>query len=339
MLNSASSDFLSEKVVFEDNIPGGVSSINQVNAGSEIILALHRGVAVLNSSFEVQSRIQFNGHFHTVNPIPTNDPHSYRFIAYKLFKKVVLLNSKGEEIWGITGDTERKRYIEGVQCGDINGDGKPEFAIYYRYGEGITLVDEEGKILWKHPVYALGHLEIKDVRESGKEEIVYSNSNNANLATVFTTLDADGTVVDQLDISTASYEFAIIKWPDIEGCSHILLTEENRIRIVDMKGSAIVQLDAPGCRSFGKVKAITVKFQKEKPAYLAVRKILHPDLDVLYIYDANDKLVFQKSEVIKGSMQPSLATVIVDKSSVERLLVGAKQDYYGTRVLEYSLAQ
>ena len=342
-LGSPSSDYLSERVVFDDGALGGVSSINRVNcrpnAGTETLVALHRGVVFLNDSYEEQTRIVFSGqYFQTVNPVHPDDARSCRFIVCKLFENAALLDSGGKEIWRVAGDTDAGQHIDGVECGDIDGDGKPEFAVYHRYQEGIALVDGSGKTMWKHPVGALGHLEMKDVRGNGKQEIIYCNSNNASGTTVFTILAADGAVVHRVEISTASYEFAVIRWPGKEGRPNLLLTEENRIRIVDMKGSAVVQLDAPGCRTFGKVKAVTVQFQKDEPACLAVRKSLHPDLAVLFVYDANCKLVFQKAEVRKGGMQPALAVVRVDETGVERLLVGAARGY-GARVLEYSLAQ
>jgi len=179
---------------------------------------------------------------------------------------------------------------------------------------------------------------MEDVRRNGKQEIIFSNSNNANGSTVFTILDANGTIVKKVDVSTRSSEFDIIPWPDGDDSPHILLTEENRIRIVDMQGDTVVQLDAPGCRSFGKVEAVPVILEKDKPASLAVRKILHPDLAVLYVYDANGTLVFQHTEVTEGSLQPALAAVPADETGVERLLVGHSVDV-GARVVEYSIAR
>ena len=105
-----------------------------------------------------------------------------------------------------------------------------------------------------------------------------------------------------------------------------------------MKGSTVVHLDAPGCRTFGKVKAITVKLHKDEPACLAVRKILHPDLAVLFVYDTEGNLVFQTAQVRKIPLQPALAAMPANETGVERLLVGAARGY-GTIVLEYSLSQ
>ena len=295
----------------------------------------------LNDNYEEQSRIVFSGRnfYSTVHPVHTDDAHACRFIAYRHFEHASLLNSDGEEIWKKTADdADGGPYIEGVQSGDIDGDGKPEFAVYYSYTKGIALVDENGNPVWTHPVYSLGHLEMTDVRGNGKDEIIYSNSNNANLLTVFKTLDADGTVVARLEISTASSEFAVIRWPDRERRPNILLTEENRIRIVDMNGNTVVHLDAPGCRTFGKVKAVTVKFHKDEPAYLAVRKILHPDLAVLFVYDTEGNLVFQTAQVRQIPLQPALAAMPANETGGERLLLGAARGY-GTIVIEYSLAQ
>jgi len=57
------------------------------------------------------------------------------------------------------------------------------------------------------------------------------------------------------------------------------------------------------------MNAVTVKFKKGEPEYLAVKKSLHPDLSVLYVYDANGKLVYQKTQVIEGLLSPTLAAV------------------------------
>jgi hypothetical protein len=255
LLGSTPSDYLTQRVVFGDISLGGVSSIirgsYRPNTGPETVLAFHRGVVFLNDSYEVQNRIEFSDcYFQTVYPVHTADDYTSQFITYKLFEYVALLDYNGKEMWRTAGAADEGRHVDGVQSGDIDRDGKHEFAVYHRYRDGIMLIDESGKTLWKHPVYALGHLEMKDVRGNGKKEIFYSNSNNANLLTVFRTLDAEGAIVDELEISTASSEFVVIGWPVIKVRPNILLTEENEIRIVDMKGSTVVQLDAPGCRTF-----------------------------------------------------------------------------------------
>lgn len=344
VLNSASSNFLAEKVVFEGDEREAVKNISRMNcrsgAGMEFIVALSDGVVFLNESYQEQSRLNFAGRrFTTIEPLGMdNNANSCRFVAYSYVKGVYLFDIEGKEIWKLIHIDSSTGHIDGVTFGDVDGDGKTEFAVYYRYREGIHLVDGEGKTRWKHPVYALGHLEITDINEDGKAEVIYDNSNNANGITEFKILDEAGTIVNKLKIATTSYEFAITKWPNRESKPNILLTEDAKIRIVDLKGDTVICLDAPGCRPFGHVKAVTIKFKKDEPEYLAVKKSLHPDLSVLYVYGNDGKLVYQKTEVIKGGRKPTLVAVPMNETGDERLLVGSALDDKGL-VLEYSLAR
>ena len=114
------------------------------------------------------------------------------------------------------------------------------------------------------------------------------------------------------------------------------LAEDAKIRIVDLKGNTVIELDAPGCRPFGEVKALTVKFKEDELEYLAVRKSLHPDLSVLYVYDYDGKLVYQKTEVIKRGRNLALSVVPMNEMGNEGLLVGSGRNHKPL-ILEYSL--
>lgn len=345
MLNSATSDFLTEKVIFEEHYaPAGISSITRMScrpgAGTEMLLALPKGVVFLNENYQEQNRLNLSDRksFNSIEPLVQVGTQSCQFLAHKFQEDVYLLNSEGKEIWkssqvGNTGG------IEGVRSGDIDGDGRQEFALFYKYREGIHLVDGDGKTRWKHPVYSLGHLEMTDVRRNGKTEIIYSNSNNAGGVTDIIILDAHGSEVSQQKFTTASSEFAVIRWPNREATPNILLTEDGKIRLVDLQGTTVIQLDAPGCKTYGAVKAITVKFKNEKPPYLVVRKSLHPDIFVLYVYDAEGKLVYQKTEITNGGRIPTLVTVPTYVPGVEKLLVGGTTRDFKAQVYEYSLTR
>jgi hypothetical protein len=342
MLNSATSDFLTEKVIFEIDAIGPVTSINRMicKSGSsmEIIVAMYGGIVFLNESYQEQSRLNLAGRrFNMIEPLYDN-ANSCWFLAYRYGEGVYLFDLEGKEIWKFI-KSDKTVSIDGSRFGDVDGDGKMEFAIYYRYRQGIALVDSDGKTRWEHPVDALGHLEITDILGDGKARVVYTNSNNANGRTDFIVLDSEGTVVNQQNIATKSCEFAVIRWPNSAANPNILLTEDGKIRIVDIKGETVVYLDAPGCRPYGNMKAVTVKFKKEEPEYLAVRKILFPDLAVLYVYDANGKLVYQKTEVFEGLLNPALAAMPVNKTGTEKLLMGASAGTFRVQVLEYSLTR
>ena len=185
----------------------------------------------------------------------------------------------------------------------------------------------------------MGHLEIADTGEDGKNEIIFSNGNNADKVTEFKFLNSNGEVDKQFKIATQSSQFAIINWPDINKKSNILLTENNNIRLVDLNGETVIQLNAPGCRTFGDVKAVAVKFKKNEPAFLAVRKILMPDIAVLYIYDIKGNLVYNKTETFTGNMNATLVAVPTDEEGGEKLLVGSEGKNYGSQLIEYSISQ
>lgn len=341
-LNQASSDFLTGKVVFEDYAPAGVTSISRMkcrpSGREELVLALPQSVVFLDDSYQVQHKLNLVDRkaFKKIEPLIIDGAPSCEYLGYMYPEGVHFYGPEGKEIWNFIPQNSNTGGVDGVRYGDIDGDGRPEFAVYFRYREGIVLLDSTGKTKWKYPVYALGHLDIADIRGDGKAEIIFDNSNNANGVTEFTVLDSKGAVARQLKIKTASSEFGLIKWPGIDSKTNMLLTEEGKISIVDFNGATLMQLDAPGCRTFGELRALTVKLNKDEPAYLAVRKSLHPDLSVLYVYAADGKLVYQKTEVNNGLLAPALAA-IPSIDGAERLLVGESAPNFKARVIEYSL--
>lgn len=343
MLDSSTSDFLTEKVILEDNNYGGISSIRLMNcrpdAGAEFLLSLPSEVVFINHDYQEQHRLKFDEtRFITIDPLYAGDAGTCMFMAKKLYEGAYFFNSEGKEIWNLTRQDGSKPGIDGVKYGDVDGDKSPEFAIYHRYTEGIHLVDQNGKTMWKYPVTAIGHLEMVDVNGDGNAEIIFSKSNNTGGITEFVILDATGAPAYQLLIPTPSYEFSTVDWPTKDGKTNFVLTEENQIKIADFKGGTVIQLAAPGCRAFGKVEAVTVKLSKDKSDYLAVKKSLHPDLSVLYVYDPDGKLVFQKTDVIKGILMPALTPGPANDAGIEKLIVGASREFKA-QVLEYSLTR
>jgi len=344
-LNSATSDFLTGKVIFEDYAAGGVSSITRrtcrPGAGVELLLALPRSIVFLNENHQVQYTLNVSDRkgFKKIEPLDLDSSHSCGFLGYMYSDGAYLFGNDGKEIWKILSEGHGTGVIDGALFGDMDGDGKPEFAVLHRYREGITLADSDGTTRWNYPVYALGHVEIGDLQENGKSEIVLSNSNSAQGATGFTVLDSTGGVARQIKIALTSDEFAIVKWPKKEAKPNILLTEDGKIRLMNLNGDTLMQLDAPGCRTFGEMNAATVKFNKDEPEYLAVKKSLHPDISVLYVYAVDGKLVYQKTQVVEGNLAPALAAIPANDAGAERLLVGESASNFKAQVVEYSLTR
>jgi hypothetical protein len=343
VLNQASSDFLTHSVVYKSDLSTAIAGTYRMdlleNPGDEIILTLPNDILFLDERYQKIGRLNLGKmRFNIIEPLCLDERGSYGFLAYRYGKGVWLLDSEANELWSQTeigGQTSL--HPDGAQSGDIDGDGIPEFAVYYRYRDGIHLFDVDGNIKWKHSVSALGHLEVVDLNGDDHDETIYTNSNNANGKTTFTILDATGTIADQMEMATESYEFDVINWPVEDSDVHVLLTEENTIRIVDLDGQTLMSLDAPGCRPFGGVTAVAVKFEKDEPRYLVAKKNLHPDISVLYVYDCKGKLVYQKTEAMRGVGTHGLVVVPVVEIGDEKLLMGSIRNYHPF-VLEYFLA-
>ena len=340
-LNSISSDFLTSKVVFsEDGVFCGISGISKMTcrpgAGAELLVALPRAVVFLDDNYQEKHRVSFGDRvFHTIEPADIDGKHSCAFLAYSFMEGAYLFDFQGKELWNYTQHDSATGYVEAARCGDIDGDGKQEVAVLDGYSREIRLLDSDGRTRWKHPAISIRHMEMADVRGNGKAEVVYGNFDCTIMGVDLTVLNATGAVASETKIVTPTEEFALVRWPRRKTAPNVLLTEDNKIRIVDLDGKAVIQLDAPGCRPFGDMRAVTVKLKKDEPEFLAVKKNLHPDLSVLYVYNAEGKLVYQKTDVTGGALAVTLAAVPAKEAGLEKLLVGAAQEP-NVQVLELS---
>lgn len=324
---------LARRVVLEDSAMRGICGIHPAPAGGEdgVLVLFHRGVVRLDRDWTETSRVEFaDTSYKTVEPVRTAGTFDGRFLAYRFFDHAALLGPEGGEIWRAGEKTGQDSPLAGAATGDIDGDGRPEFALYHTYQKGISLHDDSGRLRWTHDANSIDHVVMADVRGNGRQEILMRAGRD------FLILDANGTIAAQLPMETDSSGFALVHWPEGGNRPHLLLTEENQLRVVDLDGHEIRRLEAPGCRGFGDIAAVPVRFRAGEPPALAVRKNVHPDLAVLYVYTADNRLIHQSVEIRQGGGTPALAAVPAGDSGVERLLVGSGENNQ-VRLLEYSL--
>jgi len=249
---------------------------------------------------------------------------------------VSLLSHDGKLLWKYDSDKAKHNYVDGVATGDMDGDGKPEFAVYYTYGLGIHLLDVSRQKKWEYPVLSLGTLRMADVDGDGRAEIIFDNGNNANGLTDFTILGSTGGVKGQFQLHTASSFFTLVPWPDRNGASHILITEADKVGVYTLAGEQVTQLAAPGCSAFGDFQALNIKFNKDEGDYLAIKKSVTPDLSVLYVYSPQKELVYQKTEIIRGTLPPALYARPTGQDGTEKLLVGSETKDFEAMLYEYT---
>ncbi len=347
MLNKASSDIFTERIVFEDVELGDVSSITRMNCRpgkeEEILLGTSEGVVFFNTDYQEQHRVNVptaDGFFNSMKPLEIDENRTCGFLGYLHSDSAHLFDLSGQEIWRLESPIGSIG-IAGVRFGDIDGEGDSEFATYYVFeAGGIQLFDKNGKQRWIHPLYnppvnheTVGEVEFANILADGKTGIIYNLFGNGGK---FTFLDVAGNVVKQINVPVKSFHFTMVNWPNIKESPNILVAEEKKIKVINFQDSTILELDAPGSESFGDINAISVKFDKDAPEYLAVRKNLSSDLAVLYIYDGAGNLVYQKTDEVKMNPRPALAAIPTD-TGAEKLLVGSEKDYQA-RIFEYSLS-
>lgn len=357
---NASSQLLTERVIFNEadiagegvlkKGPGGeyrerhlIGNARHIMKGRfnpagemEIALSGLRSVAFFDENLGFKSRKEFDEVATDRALVDVDGDGVCEYLAYEHMTSVSLLSHDGSTIWKYSGDKEKHEYLDGVAVGDMDGDGKPQFAAYYTYGRGVVLLNESGVVQWEHPVVSLGTLEMSDVDGDGKSEIVYDNSNNANGITEFTVLNDTGGVKGYFKASTKSSHFAIAPWPDRAGSQHVFISEDGRILVYDMKGQPVSQLDATGNKAYGDFKLLYVKIKSGDEDYLAIKKNVMPDLSVLYVYSPQKQLIYQKTDVVRGLSSPVLFSLPVGTTGAERLIATAESDRYEALLREYT---
>jgi hypothetical protein len=235
-----------------------------------------------------------------------------------------LMDELGNVVWHAGTDTG----TDDMAMGDVNGDGKPEFAVGYNGAGGVRVLDLWGKEIWRIPSGNVWHVEMVDTNGDGKDEIIHSG-HGLNI------LDGQGNIISEYpnapsDGGVYFSHFAVVHWPDSSGALRIIQNGEGVVWIVNLDGSIEKELDAPERARVGQTYATLVLLKSGQPEYLAVLVDYNTwDVAVLYVYDNTGKLVYD--EVLPWSA-PTVAAVKLGSDDTETLMVGS-----GSTVWKYEV--
>jgi hypothetical protein len=318
--------FLNKAVFIADSTLGSVSSIVvgdlDRTTGQEIGVAGSDGALLLNADKSLISQVSYSSGDNLDIIDIENDGECEYLSRGSWSSDAFLLDHKGMKIWTYGGSPG----VDDTSPGDINQDGKAEFAVGFNGGGGVHLLSTQGKKTWQRSDGNVWHVEMIDTNSDGRLEILHSNA-----AGQIVVRDASGNILRSSKPTPYFSHFSICKWPDKTSRSYAFITYNDLCWILDYDGTTVAQLNAPYCGTLGSAKATPVKLVKNQPEYFAVLVDFKQwNRSILYLYGHNKNLVYE--EVLDGP-NCSIAA-LPDKNGSDRLLIGGKNT-----VWEYTMPQ
>lgn len=286
--------------------------------GQENVLAVvsTRGAVFLDQNGERLRECTFKDKVDNMRLVTQGGESNYLFVnqgSWRLFAS--LIDADGSTRWEYGGRP-------GVNCmaaGDLDRDGKLDFAVGFNGGGGIHRVDDNGRKVWEQPGGNIWHVEIADTTGDGAMNIVHSDAGGRIYVR-----DAEGTVLSSHRPAPYFSDFSIVRWPDAASPNHCLLAEDDLMWIFDFDGSVKATFPAPYSGTVG--HAFGTPFRFAEGDYLAVIvKIRRWETSILYVYDPAQELVYQ--EVLPEECG-SILTVRDPATGADRILVGGDGKVY-----------
>ena len=301
--------------------------------GLEIGIAWDRGALFVDDSGRIKSRVAFDDGAYRAQIIDVDGDGLCEFIGEVPPR---MLDHTGTTAW--TYKTEEKwalatgTFWSDMCGGDVDGDGRMEFAVAFIGFAGVHLVDHTGKMIWRKRGNNVQHVEMVDTNGDGRDEIVQTSA-----AGILKIRDGRGKVIGQARSPRQFPPFDLFKcsslcsWPSKDGPKRLLEVGKDTIRLGDFDGKRVAEFKAPHCGMFGEARGTPVRLRAGQAAHLAVLvSFSNWDRSILYLYKPDGTLVYQ--EVFLGTSD-AIAAVPLEESNREAMLVGGQE-----RVWKYRLS-
>lgn len=315
---------LSKSLFLEEARVGVVTDIRvkSGDAGIERRIAGRKGAVVVDAQSHVISAVTFDRRASEIQFIDVNGDGVFEYMdrGGHGWQDAALFDQAGKTLWRYGGMPG----VDDMTAGDLDGDGKPEFVVGFNGGGGVRLLNGVGKVEWQEADRNVWHVEIIDTNGDGTPEIVHSNASGQ-----ITIRDWRGGIINRVrphEPGLYFSGFSVARWPDKNSRPCLLVPGDGKVWLLDFQGNKVVELNAPNSNLHAlhaDVTGLHVKFGGDHTDYFVV--LVNYDLygrAILYLYRPSlelGELVYQ--EILPESAA-SLATVTLDQSGTEALLVG-----------------
>jgi len=299
-----------------------IATVNEKKGNMDIVVSGNKGAAFIKPDGLIKKSIGFKEHGGRVVCLETIKNGICFLNRGGGWGPVSLYDYNGELKWsyGLTGSAPYDMIAT-----EIDENDQLEFVV--GKNNSICLINYKGEVLWEQPESNVWHIEILDVDNDGKKEIVHSNAQGGLIIR-----DKDGKSLRKLKLPVYFSDFSLLNWQiDKDKLLTYLLTEDGKIYVINSQTlKKIAQFDAPGAPSKF-TRGVQVFFDnKQKPYFAAVVSAgASSNRSILYIYNPNGNLIYH--EVI-AAFDSGVMAIRNDKTGAEKLLVGGEGEIW-----EYSL--
>lgn len=236
----AGKGIVTRKVFFSSKSLGQVTDMARGRfdsaPGSALAVAGTQGAVFLDPTGNSVSSVRFPARYSLVRILPQGDGKECRFFDEGAWgSSTRLLDHSGRPAWDhvATG-------VDSAAAGDLDGDGRDEFALGFNGSGGLQLLDDSGSLRWKEEGANLWHVEMGPTETGGPTRLIHSNAKGH-----ITIRDKNGKTLSSVSCESYVSEFALLSWP-AEGRPALVYASRDWLVLSDMKGRTLKKLWAPG---------------------------------------------------------------------------------------------
>jgi hypothetical protein len=330
------SNWVDKKVFYRGNGMGEVSQILMGwpadREGADLMVAGNKGVQFLDLGGHMIKAINFSERFFSpVQVVQLDESGNFGFLTRdeSWSGPVLLFDKQGQEIWSYGS-----RFFSGADdsvAGDIDGDGRPEFAVAHT--PKIHLINRDGREIWTSHDLNIWHLELLPASAGEPGKILHSNAGGELVIQ-----DSQGREMGKYLPGRYVGQFAITRWGTEKRATHILAPNEiasktdprrREFFVLDSYGEIVTHFESPRGALLSHLAGTPVSFSDNNSYYALLQSYRPAHRSMLSLFDERSHLAYQE---ILG--ENCVAVASAPGKSHEALLVGCED-----KIFSYSSSQ